>query len=201
MRSFPSLLSLSLALTAVGCVGGATDLDDADLDDPAALEDQEPALSETASALCYIGTSPPAASWIHSFADDPDQLRVITNYGTDACADYTVRLDNGVSPHYERGRLVASVTNTPDNAEACVGTSVTVRKWTRTSGGSWTSTATTDYGEWTASGCDQASLNLSSVGSTSVYMQISTKRSYCPSGGPWCSTTYGLPLKVKVYED
>ncbi len=201
MRSLPSLLSLSLALTAVGCVDGAADLDGAVLDDPAALEAQEPALSETTSALCFIGTVPPAANWIHSFVDDPDQLRVITNYGTDACADYTVRLDNGGSPYYQRGYLTASVTNTPNNAEACVGTSVTIRKWTRTSSGSWTSAATTEYGEWTASGCDQASNSAFSGSGTLAYMEISTKRSYCPSGGPWCSTTYGLPLKVKVMQD
>jgi hypothetical protein len=206
MRAFPSLLSLSLSLaaaTAAGCVDpGADDLGD-DLADAEALDADAPALSQQTSALCWIGTTPPAADWTHNFATDPNQIRLITDYGTDACADYVVRLTNGGTPGYEQGTISIYLTGAvPTSPEACVGTSLTVRKWTPpTTTSGWTSSATTTYGEWTATGCDfPRTYTATSYWTSGIRFEISTKRSYCPGGGPLCVLQHGLPFKVKVTE-
>jgi hypothetical protein len=199
---FSLSLSLSVSLLGTGCVaeegagGGDPTADPADQD--GAL------LSSMESALCGAGTTPPATNWTHNFATDPDQIRSISGYGTDSCANYVVRLNNGVSPTYEQGTISIYLTGAvPTTAESCVGTSLTVRKWKPpVQDAGWIATTTTTHGEWTATGCEfPNTYSSSSYWTSGVRFEMSAMRSYCPAGGgPWCVLQYGLPLKVKVKE-
>jgi hypothetical protein len=196
MRSFLFSLPLSLSLAATGCVA-----DEADGGDSEAAEPDDPTLASTTSALCSAGTTPPAPDWTHYFATDPDQIRSISNYGTTSCANYVVRIVNGVSPTYEQGEISAYLTGTvPTTAESCVGTSLTGRRWQPpTVNTGWVATTVTTYGEWTATGCNfPRAYNNDSYWSSGVRYELSAMRSYCPSGGPWCVLQYGLPIKIKV---
>jgi hypothetical protein len=187
------LFPLSLSLAAAGCIA-----------DFSANEPDEAVLSTTESTLCIVGTTPPAPDWTHNFATDPDQLRSITSYGTNSCASYVVRLNNGGSPTYEQGRIVVTLNvPVPTTPESCVGTSLTGRRWLPpTTDTGWVATTVTTYGEWTATGCTlPRSYSNYSYWVSGVRYELSAKRAYCPSGGgPFCALQYGLPLKIRVTE-
>lgn len=194
--SLPAVLSLALA-GAAGCVADPSE-EAADLEDA-------PALAEAQSALCAaIVTAPPAADWTHYFASAPNQIRSIGDYGTTNCANYVVRLINGGSPDYEQGYIrIYTTGELPTTPEACVGTSLTVRRWIPpTSGTAWDVATVTTNAEWTASGCvAPQAYTGSSFWTSGVRYEASSQRAYCPNGGPFCSVQYGLPIKVKVELD
>lgn len=203
--SLSSSLSLSLLCSAAALAAGCVAEDGAPFADDAAAPADATALAQVASALCSPGTTAPAPDWTHYYATDPDQLRSITDYGTTGCANYVVRLVNGGRPNWEQGsiRISASgaVATTP---EACVGTSLTVRRWIPpTDGGTtWSIATTTSHGEWTASGCEPPqAYSATSYWTSGIRYEASQQRSYCPNGGPYCAVQYGLPLKIKVELD
>lgn len=198
MRSL--LLFLPLSLVTTGCLAEEGEVTGGG--DPAADLDGA-LLSSTESALCGAGSTPPSPNWTHNFATDPNQIRSISAYGTDSCANYVVRLNNGVSPTYEQGMISIYLTGAvPTTAESCVGTSLTVRRWKPpVEDAGWTATTTTTHGEWTATGCNfPRTYSSSSYWTSGVRFEMSAMRSYCPGGGPFCVLQYGLPLKIKVTE-
>jgi hypothetical protein len=203
LLSLPVSLSLSLSLAGTGCVAEQGDAPSGS--DPAADVDAGGApLSSTESALCSAGTTPPSPDWTHYFATDPDQLRSIASYGTTSCANYVVRLVHGGSPTYEQGGITVNLTGSlPTTPESCIGTSLTVRKWSPpTENADWVQTTFTTYGEWTATGCNfPRAYSDHPYWNSGTRFEMSAMRSYCPAGGgPWCVLQYGLPLKVKVKE-
>lgn len=182
-------------LLSVGCL--AEDASSTELDPE--LDDAQ--LAQTEAALCGAGTTPPAWDWYHNFGLHPDQLRSIADYGTTSCANYVVRLSYGGSPDYTHGSITISSTGAlPTTPEACVGTSLTVRKWAAPPSGSttWTVTSTTSNAEWTASGCVAPSPYWGSPGPNGARFEASSQRVYCPGSGPFCGQFYGLPIKIKV---
>jgi hypothetical protein len=177
----PAMIACALAPETDETAGDHESVDTADTADTAHL-------GSTSSALCLIPPTPPPADrqWFLSAANPSDAVYV--DPPNEECEAYVINARNVED-------LKVTVADAASTADKCVGTTLYVRRYSRSSAGIWTSNGvSTTTGVWTVEGCRLPSSTWSAHTPSDARIHITTKRTY--TAGQFSVTLRGLPISA-----
>jgi hypothetical protein len=183
-------IAILFPMLLLGC---ALEPDD---EDHAEIPADDEAASTTTSALCILPQPAPSYDELWSLAPNTTRTGVLDDYGTGECSAYTLAVRNVES-------IRVRPTTIPTDGDECVGTTISMRKYKKTSSG-WSfdgyETATGVWG-WQDGvlGCRQLSVYYPADTTGEVRVHVSTSRTSC--SGIYCLITRGLSMTATASAD
>lgn len=186
MKLLPLALAMSPAMIACATEPSTEGTDEPDGDGVAAVDTEH--LGSSASALCLAPSTPPPydRQWILSDSNPSDSVWVDPDNGE--CDSYVINarfVDD----------LEVTITDPATTPDKCVGTSLYVRRYLKTSSGWQYEGTSTVTGVWTIDGCRLPKSTWSAHTTSDARIHITTKRTY--SSGQFGVILRGLPFTAR----
>lgn len=137
-------------------------------------------------ARCAVPLAPPPADETWRMVEVGTRSAVISNYGTNECDSYVLGLQ-------EMSAFAVALSELPETAEKCTGTTITVLVYRR-QGITWSYVgADVGSGVWSGGSCHSPSPGRFLSGDEHR-VAVRVNRSTC--AGRFCGTTGGIPFKI-----
>jgi hypothetical protein len=177
-----SQLLLSPLVLAVALAACAVDADDDEVEGPG-LDGVE------AVEVCTAPISvPPLSEPVWSLANHENRTTNVSNYGTDACASYTVGMRN-------LEWLTVTGTGLPSDADGCERTRLSIRKYRKGESGYDYVGSRSASGEINEFGACDLSITYDEHEPIDI-LRYSITASKTTCSGMFCYTSYGRPLNI-----